>query len=715
MDVLRNTVAKARRCCAVRDEDGLTTVGMAVSLTLCLALVFSSAQVYRAGSLSAEIQEVADVAALAAQNEVAEFMILVRTCDALSLSMTLLGAVSYGAGIVALCVPSASAVGEKLIELGGDVFEKRDGFAEQAVEGLNRLQRALPFLATLRAAEAAASNGGDEASYRALAVLVSGEGETISLGDLSASSDLSSAVEKRKQELVQEAAAAEEASQRAQEAKRRAFDADCGACPGRCMRERAEVLAGLAPSKNPQYYSVDVWSFEVALERARAYYAARLAQEAPNSSSVEDRSNSAIRRAFYAYASAELEGAYVHEGEDFFEARFPLFAANTDEMRSTALYTDEIWPVSVGEGGRCMHAWDGCPAASGSLSLGSIAQMEQGGYAVCPVCGFEAVSVGSVAAASSSIGNGFEYHYRIVASAVEDYESAYAEASPHIRQAKSLASEMFDAFAAVLEGLGNARIEAEPPGSLGCVALVFDTGRVAADAGFESSFVPSGVLGARFAAAGATMVEEPAGEGRSVISSLLDGFASSGAGATGAARSVLSCWSVLLESYGSGQESILRAVKTSLESVPLVGSSGLGTWAAEKLEDFAEAAGLQPASLDALKAVVVNTSCVVGKDSGAFSRAFSAAKDAASRSSSASGGALSLAIEGLRSLALDASDELGSGFELARIELPVGGVSVPITLALPESAAQKARGIVDAVFDAWASLSIGASSARVWQ
>ncbi len=61
----------------IRDEEGLTTAGMAVSIMLSLALIFSGAQLYRVTSASAEIQEVADVAALAAQNEVAEFMIAV--------------------------------------------------------------------------------------------------------------------------------------------------------------------------------------------------------------------------------------------------------------------------------------------------------------------------------------------------------------------------------------------------------------------------------------------------------------------------------------------------------------------------------------------------------------------------------------------------------------------------------------------------------------
>ena len=66
------------------DEEGLTTAGMAVALLLVLALVFSSAQVYRVNAAAADIQEVADAAALAAENPVAEFMVAVRLCDAVA-------------------------------------------------------------------------------------------------------------------------------------------------------------------------------------------------------------------------------------------------------------------------------------------------------------------------------------------------------------------------------------------------------------------------------------------------------------------------------------------------------------------------------------------------------------------------------------------------------------------------------------------------------
>ena len=53
----------------IRDEKGFTTAGMAVSLLVSIALMFSGAQLYRVHSASAEIQEVADAASLAAENE----------------------------------------------------------------------------------------------------------------------------------------------------------------------------------------------------------------------------------------------------------------------------------------------------------------------------------------------------------------------------------------------------------------------------------------------------------------------------------------------------------------------------------------------------------------------------------------------------------------------------------------------------------------------
>ena len=87
------------------DERGFTTTSMVLSLLITMSLLFTAAQVYRIQSASAEVQDVADASALAAQNQVAEFMIVARFCDAIVLSLTLTGVVTVGLGIAALCTP----------------------------------------------------------------------------------------------------------------------------------------------------------------------------------------------------------------------------------------------------------------------------------------------------------------------------------------------------------------------------------------------------------------------------------------------------------------------------------------------------------------------------------------------------------------------------------------------------------------------------------
>ena len=159
---------------AFHDEEGMTTVGMVLSLLVTLALVFSAGQAYRVGSASSEVQNVADAAALAAQNEVGEFMIVVRVCDAAVLSLSLTSLVATGLGVAALCTPATASASETLLKAGRDVAYARDRFAEKAADGLDRLQRLLPFLAAANAASVASANNGASSSYVALALLVRG-------------------------------------------------------------------------------------------------------------------------------------------------------------------------------------------------------------------------------------------------------------------------------------------------------------------------------------------------------------------------------------------------------------------------------------------------------------------------------------------------------------------------------------------------------------
>ena len=98
----------------------------------------------------------------------------------------------------------------------------------------------------------------------------------------------------------------------------------------------------------------------------------------------------------------------------------PILPRNTNEMKATDLYTDSVYPVSGG----ALHAWEGCPDGGGIEGSARFRRLDSGAYSTCETCGFNAASMGSVAAASTSVENGFEYHFRKVAESARDYERA---------------------------------------------------------------------------------------------------------------------------------------------------------------------------------------------------------------------------------------------------------------------------------------------------
>ncbi len=90
-------------------------------------------------------------------------------------------------------------------------------------------------------------------------------------------------------------------------------------------------------------------------------YHQRLADEKPQGSSVEMKAESAARKAFYTYASTEVDRAYVTEGGDEVASYIPLLPRNTDEVRATELYTDAAWPTSTNDGKTYLHYGTSCP------------------------------------------------------------------------------------------------------------------------------------------------------------------------------------------------------------------------------------------------------------------------------------------------------------------------------------------------------------------
>ncbi|MEC4184666.1 molybdenum cofactor biosynthesis enzyme [Adlercreutzia sp. R21] len=696
----------------MRDEDGFTTAGMAVALLVSLSLLFSAAQVYRINALAADVQDVADAAALAAESQVGEFMVAVRATDGAVLSMTLLGIASYGLGVVGLCVPPTAELGAQLISAGQKVLQARDNFAESAAATLDRLQQALPFLAAANAAAVAQANGeGRAGAMAAMAVLLPGQGEPIAVGASSAETELAEAVESEQDELAEAAAKAEGAAQAADEAKERGFRRDCGDQPSYCMYERAAHLASLAGADNPLYASADTWTFSVALNRARAYYAQRLLRERPESDSVEEKARSALRRNFYRYAVRELREACAVPPDASGAVTFPVLPRNIDQMRGTSLYTDPAYPVDAEGDVPVMHAWEGCPGLGLTDSYASVQTLEAGGFAECPSCHFTPSSLGNVAAASTSIENGFEYHYAAVAQAAQDYRRAVQEAEPLNRLVKEKAQGLLDKMAAALEEVGSFRIQARPPGSDGCIALVVATGAPADDP-FESAFVQSSrALGTRAAIGAATLVADET-EGASVIGDVLDGLNADGSAAVGAARMVLDCWSGLLQAYATGQEALVGAVEEALGTLPLAGAAGLGPWAADALRTTLGAAGLQPAETAPLKPVLAGSADVAAADGGSWSVRYLTLREdalAATLTTTEPFAALADRIE------REAFDQLaGMEVQIAVIELP-GGLSVPLTLTLPPPIEEAARGLVERACDAVRSASGWFGGERPWE
>lgn len=700
------------------EEDGFSTLGMVIALLLALSLIFSAGKLYRISSESAHIQDVADAAALAAENEVAEFMILVRVCDAAVLTFTLTGIVAYGAGIAALCTPATAAFSEAIISVGNKVFKARDAFSEKASKALEELQKTLPFLAAASAAAVAKANASEGSEYFAVAMLVPGEGEPIYTGVSDAARELGDEIEHSKGEIESAAAEAEEASQEAEAAKLRAFEHDCGANPGYCMYERAGHLASLPPQDNPLYRSVDAWSFSVVLDRAKSYYVARAALEQPAGTSAEEQARSALRKRFYAYAAEEVSRGYVRDDGDSFDALFPELPSNTDQMRRTSLYTEAVYPRTEDEQGRVLHAWEGCPAASGFSARGSLAEMEAEGYRVCSACGFDAASLGKVAAASSSIDNGFEYHYAVVAQEAKRYEEARDRQEPASREVKRLSGDLFRKCGEVAQAAWASWIEADPPGRYGAIALVANVSAGSAEGWFQSSFVEAeGRLGARAAISGATLVEEPSGEAGNVVTSLLDGVRGQQGALTQAADMVLSCWSALLAAYAEGQSAVSSAVKDALDKIPLASASGLGTWASRAFSQVIDNLGLSPANMCALKPVIVNTSYVAEADSGgSFSSRFISVKESVLAVPASSPDVFGSVLSEVERAAIGSIEETDGVIEIATVEpFGEGGPSVPITIAVPPQVREAATGIVGRAVEALRSLYAEATGVRVWQ
>lgn len=663
-------------------EDGAyTTLSSAVVILVVLTLLFSSTAAIWSMSRAGDTQAAADSGALAGANVVASYHTAATVVDASILSLGLAGFATIGTGLVAILIPGAELAAGDMVDTGIEIIKTRNKFAKSASKGLQKIETALPYLVAARATQAVSAQDTEGATYTgtALAVPRTSESDFVALEGSEISTDVIKDTSKDLERAVDEL---QKASEETAKAKERAWLADCGgsdpASVGSCscMWERARSLAKLSDIENPHYASSVTWEPQVALDRAKAYYRLRLANEAPQGSSVETKAESAARKAFYTYASAEVNRAYITEDGDRTTSYIPLLPRNTDEVRATELYTDAAWPTSTNDGKTYLHYGTSCPNYKKGTPGGLASVAAYDGQDKCNRCHFGVSSLGAVAAPSTSIENGFEYHFDRFKDALENYVECRNKELELMRQTEDEADRAGNAFDEAIKALSGERPRIAPPGRNGVVALAV-SGAISSPDELNSSFNTTVRLGDRGAISAAVLAPDDATAQNNVLSRFFSTLEERSGGVAGVLDDVMDVWGRLLVGYGDIQGSADELMDEMIDD--LGGDSGalgsIASWLGDTVSASVAALGLEPCDLRLRKPVLTDTANVI-KSPGSDITGLSNAQDK------------------LRSIPLGVTDPKalcealeyqvertisGTVFTLAEIPLPGGG-SIPLTV-----------------------------------
>ena len=663
-------------------EDGAyTTLSSAVVILVVLTLLFSSTAAIWSMSRAGDTQVAADSGALAGANVVSSYHTAATVVDASILSLGLAGFATIGTGLVAVLIPGAELAAGDMVDTGIEIIKTRNKFAKSASKGLQKIETALPYLVAARAMQAVSAQDANSVTYTgtALAVPRTSESDFVALEGSEISTD---AIEDTSKDLERAAEELQEASEDTAKAKERAWLADCGrsdrdsvgSCS--CMWERAKRLAGLLGDQNPHYASSITWEPQVALERARTYYRSRLANEAPSGSSVEMKAESAARKAFYTYASVEVNRAYITEDGNRVSSYIPLLARNSDEVRATELYTDAAWPMSINGGKTYLHYGTSCPNYKKGTPGGLASVSAYDGREKCSKCHFGVSSLGAVAAPSTSIENGFEYHFDKFKDAMEDYIECRNKELELERRTEDEADRAGNAFDQAIKALSGERPRIAPPGRNGVVALAVSGDMTSPDQ-LNSSFNTAVGLGSRGAISAAVLAPDDATAQNNVLSRFFSTLEERSGGVAGALDGVMDVWGRLLVGYGDIQGSADELVGEMIDG--LGGSSGalgsIASWLGDTVSASVAALGLEPCDLRLRKPVLTDSANVI-KSPGSDITGLSKVQDKLR--------SIPLGVTDPKALceALDYQVERtisGAVFTLAEIPLPGGG-SIPLTI-----------------------------------
>ncbi len=657
----------------VRDDGGYTVVAMAVALLVSLTLVFSVTGTQWITSRAADIQEVADSAAMAGSNVVAMFSTIAQVLDACVLSMGILGTVICGAGLVIAAIPVLQTFSAGVIDAGSKILDARRSFARSAASGLSKIEKALPALAAVNSASCVYANNNGAVTYRGVALPLPMESDTdysfletdVDSGDLKkAAEDLAKASEQK-----------ERASKWANEEKARAWKADNVDDPY-CLQSRSESLAGLERLHNPRYESADIWHFDYARLRARNYYLKRFRDERQSTPSQDpdELQRSCARRRFYEFAWHAVDEAVCREDGDIPVINLPELPHNTQMVRESTLYTDVVWPCT-GEGDeRTLHCSMGCPAATTGMSGdASLADIDGGAARRCDTCKMDATAMGRVASASTSINNGFEYYWQIVVDASRKYAVAKSqedEANHKLGEAEAQSESIFER---AMKMLAIERPSIKPAGRYGCVSVVV-RGETQVPGQLLGAFLEGGTLPAGVAISAAALAPDNQTDGKNILSSLFDGLRSDkGSFVLDLVGNVTGMWGDLLVGYGAGYEGLSERVGGFLDGIGGIFGEKFAAKLRDKIVTVVKTAGFEPADMRQRKPVLVNTQLVLDKagfSQGAKIREFLLSLPDDPR------GQIEVSLQTLR-------NELGPvEFTVAEVPIPGTEETIPLTISL---------------------------------
>ncbi|MEE0286983.1 MAG: hypothetical protein U0H75_00450 [Collinsella aerofaciens] len=663
-------------------EDGAyTTLSSAVVILVVLTLLFSSTAAIWSMSRAGDTQVAADTGALAGANVVSSYHTAATVVDASILSLGLAGFATIGTGLVAILIPGAEPVAGNMVDTGIEIIKTRNKFAKSASEGLQKIETALPYLIAARATQAVSAQDTDSVAYTgtALAVPRTSESDFAALKGSEISTDT---IKDTSDDLERAAEELRKASEETAKAKERAWLADCGGSDessiGKysCMWERAKKLAELSDSQNRHEKSSITWEPQIALDRAKAYYRQRLANEKPLGEGPEKQADSAARKVFFAYASEEVERAYITEEDGKVSAHIPFLPRNPDEARTTELYTDARWPTSEVDKVTYLHYGTDCPNYKKGKPGGLASVADFDGHETCSECHFGVSSLGYVAIATTSVENGFEYHFDKFKEALEDYVDCRNKELELERQTEDEADRAGNAFDQAIKELSGKRPRIAPPGRNGVVAFAV-SGDITSPDQLNSSFNTAVRLGDRGAISAAVLAPDDATAQSNVLSRFFSTLKERSGGVAGVLDGVMDVWGRLLVGYGDIQGSADELMDEMLKG--LGGGSGalgsIASWLGDTVSASVAALGLEPCDLRLRKPVLTDSANVI-KSPGSDIAGLSQAQDK------------------LRSIPLGVTDPKalcealeyqvertisGTVFTLAEIPLPGGG-SIPLTV-----------------------------------